>query len=65
MESCMRNHEINCITECGKEKSDIQNIVNEFTLIYIKQAVCGSGLSKKEQLAVLDELIHRFKESNQ
>ena len=60
----MRRHEINCIIEDDRRKPDIQNIVNEFTLIYIKQAVCGSGLSKKEQLAVLDELIHRFKESN-
>ena len=59
----MRNHEINCITECGKEKSDIQNIVNEFSLIYIRQAVCESGLSEKEQIAVLDELIHKLKES--
>ena len=60
----MRNHEINCITVGDKGNPDIQNIVNEFTLIYIKQTVCGSGLSKKEQLAVLDELIHRFRESS-
>ena len=64
MESCMRNHEIDCITLGDKGKPDLQNIVNEFTLIYIKQAVCKSGLSKKEQLAVLDELIHRFRESS-
>ena len=60
----MRNHEINCITEGGKEKYDIQNIVNEYTHIYIKQAVCKSGSAKKDQLAVLDELILRFRESS-
>ncbi len=60
----MRNHEINCITVGDKGNPDLQNIVNEFTLIYIKQAVCKSGRSKKEQLAVLDELIHRFRESS-
>ncbi len=59
----MRRHEINCIIEDDRRKPDIQNIVNEFSLIYIRQAVCESGLSEKEQLAVLDELIHKLKES--
>lgn len=60
----MRKHEINCIMEDKKENLNIQNIVDKFSFIYIKRAVCESGLSKKEQLMMLDELIGRIKENS-
>lgn len=59
----MRKHEIYCVTEGDKQNQNLQEVVNEFTLIYIKQAVCKNGLPRKEQLTLLDELIDRVTES--
>lgn len=61
----MRQHKINCILKGDKETlylQYLQNTINEFTTIYIEKCICESGLSRQEQIKVLEQLLNSLKE---
>lgn len=60
----MRQHKIVCSLTGANETQylqDLQNKVNEYTAIYIERSICESGLSKQEQIFVLEELLNSLR----
>lgn len=61
----MRQHEINCVLTGDKEVlylQCLQNRINAFTTIQIEKCIRESGLSRQEQINVLEQLIKNLKE---
>lgn len=62
----MRQHKINCVLTGDKEVPYIQylqNTINTFTTIHIEKHIRESGLSRQEQINVLEQLIKNLKEN--
>lgn len=62
----MRQHKINCVLTGDKEVPYIQylqNTINAFTTIHIEKHIRESGLSRQEQINVLEQLIKNLKEN--
>lgn len=62
----MRQHKINCVLTGDKEVPYIQylqNTINTFTIIHIEKHIRESGLSRQEQINVLEQLIKKLKEN--
>lgn len=57
----MRQHKIVCSLTGADEAQYLQNKVNEYTTIYIERSICESGLSKQEQIFVLEELLNSLR----
>ncbi len=57
----MRKHEVKCIVKGGKNNVDIQHSINAFTVYYIQKTIRESGLSKAEQLYVIEELLKELR----
>ncbi len=57
----MRQHKIVCSLTGAKETQYLQNKINECTVIYIERSICESGLSKQEQIFVLEELLNSLR----
>lgn len=57
----MRKHEVKCIIKGGKSDAAIQNKINRFTVYYVEKTIRESGLSKAEQLYVIEELLKELR----
>ncbi len=63
----MRQHEIVC-TVTGEKESQylqyIQDTINIFTVMHIEKCIHESGLSRQEQICVLEGLISNLKDKH-
>lgn len=60
----MRQHKINCVFTGDKETlylQYLQNTINALTAMHIEKRIRESGLSRREQINVLEQLINRLK----
>ena len=57
----MRKHEVECRIEGDKSTTDLQNIINLFTVSYIQRVLRESALPKAEQLKIVDGLLKELK----
>lgn len=62
----MRQHKINCVLTGDKEVlylQYLQKTINIFTIIHIEKCIREGGLSRQEQINVLEQLIKKLKEN--
>lgn len=57
----MRKHAVNCQIENEKRLEYIQDEINESSVLYIKERIDGSKLTKEEKLMIIDTLITNIK----
>lgn len=53
----MRNHSIICQLEGKKPAKYIQYLINYYAVMYVEKLLMNSGLSKREQIAILDKML--------
>lgn len=61
----MRMHEVKCSIEGDKNNKNIQNTINHFAISYIQNVIQESGLSKPEQLKLIEELLKKIQLTGQ
>lgn len=57
----MRKHAVNFQIENEKRLEYIQDEINESAVLYIKERIDGSKLTKEEKLMIIDTLITNIK----
>ncbi len=60
----MREHHVCCQISGDKAAANIQNEINIYTALYIKEYLGGGGFTKDEKIKMIDELINRLKASD-
>lgn len=57
----MRKHAVNCQIENEKKVEYIQSKINESAILYIREWINDSRLTKEEKLTIIDTLLVNIK----